>query len=191
MSGLCDLMWSASQSIERNKQWNGNPRNSEHIVSRLPELYYTDIQKPIIIDKCRAWTLPLNVEMLRKYVTKTPKIVCCVRDIKQIEQSFISLFARNNRNDFYQSPMFSELEMSVAGIEHTLQNGDANTFLFVNYDKLIQSPHETFSKVYEFLGLDYFQHDFDNVISSCNENDSVYGLLGMHKVHKKVGVTNG
>lgn len=187
VSGLCDLMWSAAQSVERNKKWNGNPRGSEHIVSRLPDLYYQDIQKPIVIDKCRAWTLPLNVEMLRKYVTPEPKIICCVRNIEQVEQSFLSLFARNGRSDFYDSPMFSELQISMAGVENALQSGDANTFLFIDYEDLIDSPDGVFRDVYSFLGMDYFQHDFTNVESSSNENDSVYGLIGMHEVRNKVG----
>jgi sulfotransferase len=186
VSGLCDLMWSASQSVERNQRWNGNPRNAEHIIRDLPNMYYNNTNKPIVVDKCRAWTLPLNVEMLKKYVTPTPKIVCCVRNIAQVERSFLSLFARNGRSDFYESPMFSELQMSMAGVENAFQSGD-DAFLFVDYEDLIDHPNETFDRVYSFWGMEYFEHDFANVVSSSNEDDGAYGLIGMHDVRSKVG----
>jgi sulfotransferase len=84
VSGLCDLMWSAAQSVKRNQQWNGNPRNTEQIVRDLPSLYYRDVQKPIVIDKCRAWTLPLNMQMIREYVTPDPKVILCVRPVDDV-----------------------------------------------------------------------------------------------------------
>lgn len=182
VSGLCDLMWSAAQSVKRNQQWNGNPRNVEQLVRDIPSLYYKDVQRPVVIDKCRAWNLPGNIEMIKEFVTPKPKIICCVRNVADVEKSFVSLFARNGRADFYESPMFSELEMSLAGVKFALDDIETDKYLFVEYENIVNDTNSVLQEIYEFLNMEPFQHDLGNIVDMNPENDSVYGLEGMHVV---------
>ena len=175
-------MWSAAQSVKRNQHWNGNPRQTEHVVREMPDLYYQDVDRPVVIDKCRAWTLPGNMEMIKEFVTQKPKVICCVRNIADIERSFVSLFAKNNRTDFYESPMFSELEMAMAGVRFALDDNDADAYLFLEYEDLIDETKNVLDEIYSFLGMDSFDHDLTNIVDMNPENDSVYGLEGMHVV---------
>ena len=41
-------------------------------------------------------------------------------------------------------------------------------------------------KVYEYLGLPYFEHDFDRVEQVTREDDSYYPIYGDHKIRSKV-----
>ena len=42
-------------------------------------------------------------------------------------------------------------------------------------------------KLYAYLNLPYFKHDFDNVEQSVKEDDSVYGLTSdLHTIRNKV-----
>lgn len=175
-------MWSAAQSVKRNQHWNGNPRDVEQIVRDIPSLYYKDVQRPVVIDKCRAWNLPGNIEIIKEFVTPKPKIICCVRNVADVEKSFVSLFAKNNRTDFYESPMFSELEMSLAGVKFALDDVDNDKYLFVEYENIVNDTGFVLREIYEFLEMEPFQHDLGNIVDMNPENDSVYGLEGMHAV---------
>jgi hypothetical protein len=43
------------------------------------------------------------------------------------------------------------------------------------------------NKVYDYLGLNPYKHDFDNVEQSIKEDDSVYGLTNdLHTIKRKV-----
>jgi hypothetical protein len=62
---------------------------------------------------------------------------------------------------------------------------------FIEYDDLTNDPNETMRKVYEFLEMDFYQHDFDNLKNVNQEKDAeIYGLKDMHAVREKVGKTS-
>ena len=181
-------MWSASQSVKRNQQWNGNPRDSEHIVRDIPSLYYRDVQKPIVIDKCRAWSLPLNMQMIREYITPKPKVIVCVRPVDDIVKSFNNLFITNGRDDFETSPFASELSMSIASTSYALEQNDSKTFLLIDFNDLLSNTNEILNNIYDFLELEPFNHDLNNIVNLHPEDDSVYRLSGMHDVRKTISI---
>jgi sulfotransferase len=187
VSGLCDLMWNASQSVERNASLNGNRRDTSNVVEKIPELYYSDVQRNIIIDKCRSWTFPLNMQVIKRYITKTPKVICCTRSIADIEKSFVNLFKANGRDDFYSSVFADELQISAIGLNSAINENNPEVFHFVDYNNLISRPQEELEKIYNFLDIEHFEHDFNNVINTHKEDDALYGLYGMHDVRGKVG----
>jgi hypothetical protein len=46
-------------------------------------------------------------------------------------------------------------------------------------------------KLYEFLGEEYFEHDFTSITNTHKENDSqVYGFTDMHDVRSTLGKTS-
>ena len=184
VSGLCDLMWSAKQSLDRNSQWNGNRRQTAHVLATLPSIYYSDVTRPVIIDKCRTWTLQANVQMLQQFMQ--PKIVCCVRDVDAVVDSFRRLFSANGRDDFESSPFASELQIAQIGMQHAFDDWNDDTYLLVDYDDLINNTHRELQRVYAFLGLDQFEHDLHNITNQHAEDDSVYGLIGMHDVRSTI-----
>ena len=186
VSGLCDLMWNAERSLDCDAIKSANKQDiADSIVTSLPAMYYANTTRPIVIDKCRAWTLPLNVAMLKRYYT--PKIICCVRDIDDVVASFVSLFERNGRDDFFGSPFESELLMAQAGLQSAIESNDTDTFLLVDYNDLIGDTQGELNRIYEFLDLETFQHDLNNIVNINQEDDSVYGLEGMHDVRRTIG----
>ena len=186
VSALCDLMWNAQRSLDSDAVQSAHKRQiADNIVTSLPAMYYSNTTRPIVIDKCRAWTLPLNVKMLKRYYE--PKIVCCVRDVDQVVKSFGSLFNRNGRNDFFGSPFENELIMAQAGLQSAITSNDANTFLLVDYEDLISNTQNELNRIYEFLDLEPFLHDLANIVTANPEDDSVYGLQGMHDIRRTIG----
>jgi hypothetical protein len=63
---------------------------------------------------------------------------------------------------------------------------------FIEYDNLINEPKETMRKIYEFLGEEYFEHDFSKIENIHKENDAaVYGLSDMHDVRNSLEKVSG
>lgn len=189
ISGLCDVMWQTHQSFGGSQAIPANHRqeHAHQMVADLPARYYSDITRPVVIDKCRAWTMQPNVEMLRHYVTAEPKIVVLVRDPADIIASFKSLFERNGRDDFDASGMAGEFNRNMVGVRSAQDANDPDTFLFVEFEDLIGDTQGELDRIYGFLGMESFDHDLSNIVTMNPEDDSVYGLQGMHDVRRTIG----
>jgi hypothetical protein len=62
---------------------------------------------------------------------------------------------------------------------------------FVHYDDLVTKPAETMESVYDFFGLEKFEHDLDNVENKCAEDkDHAWGLKNLHSIRSKVKKTS-
>ena len=58
---------------------------------------------------------------------------------------------------------------------------------FIRYEELTQNPTRTMMLLYNFLGEDYYEHDFDNVEQVIFEHDEVYGLgSDLHTIRSKI-----
>ena len=57
-------------SCWNTEQIPNKPEVEEKLLSSIPKVFYEGVQKDIIIDKCRTWPLPANLELINKYITK-------------------------------------------------------------------------------------------------------------------------
>ena len=189
ISGLCDVMWQTHQSFNNSQGIPANYRqaHAHQMVADLPNRYYSNVSRPIVIDKCRAWSITDNVQMLKHYVTQEPKIIVLLRNPADIIASFKSLFERNGRDDFDTSGMADEFNRNMIGVQMTKDAHDPNTFLFVEFEDLIDNTQHELNRIYEFLDMESFQHDLANIVTVNPEDDSVYGLQGMHDVRRTIG----
>jgi len=193
-SALCQIMWDVQQScIGSAKQQllaNNRYNTMYDIITKLPELYYKDIEESIIVDKCRSWTLEANIEMLKNYITKDYKIIVLERPVIEIVKSFVNLYKSNNCTDSFEEnllkPGSEPIMRSLNGINWAKQNNQNNNFLFISYDELVNSTEETITKIYDFCGWEHFNHDFTNIVVKYPENDEVYNLPGQHKIRPTI-----
>jgi sulfotransferase len=187
-SAVCQLMWDMSVSCETScsEQLVANNRfdTKQDLVSQIPDVYYQNVTPPIVVDKCRSWTLEPNVRMIKQYISKTPKIIVLTRPIDEIVQSFIGLGKDNGKvfkSKDLLSPGTEPIMRSLQGVDWAKKN-NAGEFLFVEYSDLVSYTKEIIASIYSFCEWDYFEHDLSNIVNRSPENDSVYGLLGMHEV---------
>lgn len=191
-SALCTLMWDAQQSCEENawQQLAANRRydDQDAICRAVAAVYYRKVNASYIVDKCRSWTIPANMQMIRRYLTPDPRVIVLVRPIDQVLDSFRRLHERNGvQFDVEQMriPGSEPIMRSQLGIDLARQSNDP-AFLFVEYHDLCDRPEETLALIYEHCDWPYFAHDFENVINHHPEDDTVYGLPGMHEIERKV-----
>ena len=194
-SAVCQLMWDMQQSclISSKEQLLANGREKttvKDLISQIPHIYYKNISEKIVVDKCRSWTISANIDMLRKYIDKNYKIIILERSITDIVKSFVKLYKKNGATTDMETklltPQSEPIMRSIAGINWAKKNNQKGNFLFINYEDLINNTATTIGKIYTFCGWTPFVHNFNDVTCKYPEDDSVYGLKGMHSIHNKV-----
>ena len=162
---------------------------------------YHNTEKEIIFDKNRGWST--HIEFVEKVTGQQTKIIACVRNLEDICSSFEKLF-RKNRADGeihgeFTNPQMKTIDGRVGvwtadegvigrpyvSLLDTIQRGLGDRILFFPYEEWTSNPDVWFKKLYEFIGEDYYQHDFNNIEQTIRENDAGYGWGNdLHEIKK-------
>ena len=158
--------------------------------------YYHHIDENIIFDTSRKWTN--NTNFIKELFPYT-KIICTVRDIVAILNSFELIF---NNNCFYtkqiNEKVFSQnifhrvdeiFEREVVDNYSFLLSGyklNPEMIHFVEYDSLCKDPEKTINKIYEFLNKPYYSHDFTDLKYSNEKFDTVCKVKDLHLVKQTI-----
>lgn len=212
-SPVVPTMIALEQSLSQDELYLAFPKQEQaaKIIGSVIDNYYSDVEKPVIFDKNRSWVNRLHY--IPGYFGVEPKVLCPVRSIDEILASFISMQRRNtytqdgakinfidemliksntpltddNRCEFLASPM-GILGQSYNGIKQAIMEGKQKSLHFVEYADLMDKPEETMKAIYEFLGEQYFKHDFSKIENIHRERDAeVYGMADMHEVRETLG----
>lgn len=174
----------------------------KHILSSLFNSFYQDTNKPIIFDTHKLWTS--KTSLLKELFPKT-KMICCVRDIPWILDSFEKIIAKNC---LYNDPhLFENKDIGKTIAERCdylmnstnygqvitpyffLEEGlllNPDMILLVEYESLCKDPEKIMCDIYNFIDKPYFKHDFENVEYENEIYDRGVNLKGLHTVRKKV-----
>jgi sulfotransferase len=161
------------------------------------ETYYAgEPGKQVIFDTNRLWCARLPL-IHRLY--PDARVLCCVRNVAWIMDSFERLV---RRNAFEPSTLFASPEERATVYSRTeaLQSRDrvvgfaysalkeayygehSDRLLLIDYDILSEKPEACLRLVYRFLEEDWFDHDFQNVEYDEPEFDRRLGAPGLHKI---------
>lgn len=165
------------------------------------EGYFSGItDKKYIVDKSRGWGI--NYSFLNEFYPE-PKIVCMVRDLRDVFASFEKNYRKNpdintgivinaelkgttveKRVDhFAQNP---PLGLSLDWLRDIISQGLNKNILFVKYENLTTNPQVEMDRVYDFFGVEKYNHDFSNIQQVTHENDSIHGVFGDHTIRNVV-----
>lgn len=156
--------------------------------------------KPYVLDKSRGWGV--HYGFLNSFYPN-PKIICMIRDPRDIFASMEKNFRKNQHMD---SGLVNHAEMTGTTTEKRIdiwangqpvglaferlyqvfREGINEKMLFVKYEDLLRTPDAELKRIYNYLELPYFQHDFDNIQQITKEDDSVYGIYGDHTIKNKL-----
>ena len=157
--------------------------------------------KPYVVDKSRGWGI--HFDLLQMIFDEDPKIICMVRDLRQIVSSLEKKFRQNpdkvrlienhanvtGTNTLkralihLQSPPVGLALDRLIEVHH---RGWAKKMHFVRFEDLTTQPKLTLQKIYRYLEVPEFQHDFNGVAQVTQEDDSVFGIPGLHEIRPKV-----
>lgn len=209
-SPVLEIMYYTEKYFTTSEQYQAYPKPdcAKKIVSSVIDNFYSDIDKPIVIDKSRAWTN--NVERIETYITDNVKILCPVRSVEDILASFIQLIHRNpdeisyidknlikenkavtdeNRCHYLMSPA-GIVDQSLYAFQQGFVKNHHEKMLLIEYEDLIKHTQKTMNSIYRWLGVHEFTHDLENVENKYREDDRVYDLKDMHEVRPRVEKTS-
>ena len=172
----------------------------------LHGFYDAITDRSIVLEKSRGWGI--HYELLRFTLNTEPKIICMIRDIKQIIASMELKFRaapeidtgivnhaelRNTttpkRVDYYLSTQ--PLGLALERLAEIFRQGIDKKIMFVRYEDLCNTPEKTLRSVYEHFEVPYYSfHNFEYIKQSTKEDDSVYGVFGDHKITPKLKLTD-
>jgi sulfotransferase len=167
-----------------------------NILLSIFEGYYKHIETPVIFDSSRGWTK--NTTLLQE-LFPTTKILCCVREIPWIINSFELILSKNcfytkklneqilNDNIFIRTQEI--FDRNIINSFDCLCQGYAinpKMIYFVQYENLCKNPEKEMRTIYEFLEKPYYSHDFENVEYSNENFDRSCNLKDLHTVRKRV-----
>lgn len=185
------------------------PEIGTRMIASILYQFYSDVNKPVVIDKNRSWLFRLHY--IQNYFGIQPKVLVPVRSYDEILTSFITMNRRNMYNGTQTrlsfidemlvksgTPLTDEnrcraligpgiLGQSIDSLKEALLKGYENCIHLIEYDDLINEPQNVMNGIYEFLDEEPFKHDFESLENPHRENDmQIYGLADMHEVRKEV-----
>jgi len=206
-SAMLDVVFATRNNwnshIEHQASMKDLSERETNVLKGIVEGYYKDVDKPVIIDKSRGWSA--YIEMFENILENDVKILVPVRDMRDIMSSFEKLHRKNSdltqagieKQNYFQAQTVKgrvDLQLNADSptglaynrITDALRRGHGDKMLFVDFDDLTNEPKKTLEVIYEFLGEEKFEHDFDNVEQVTQEDDRVHGIKDLHTIRNEV-----
>lgn len=172
----------------------------KHILRSIFNAYYDAVVPTTVFDTSRGWTS--KTSLLKQLYPQT-KIICCVRDLPWILDSFERISAKNT---LYNATLTDDearqtvttrcdalmdvkKEGQVVKPYYFLEEGlllNPDMIFLVEYEGMCKDPEGTMRKIYAFIGKQYFEHDYNNVEYENETFDRDLNMKGLHTVRKKI-----
>jgi sulfotransferase len=162
--------------------------------------YNAITDKPFVVDKSRGWGIHYDFLNL---IHPEPKVICMVRDLRGIFASMEKNFRKNQHMD---AGIVNHAQMqgtttekridiwaksqpvglAIERLQQVFKEGLHKNMLFVKFEDFSSNPKQEMQRIYKYLDLPYYEHDFNNVQQITQEDDSVYGIYGDHKIKSRI-----
>tara|TARA_R110002126_G_scaffold28834_4_gene95927 strand:+ start:1458 stop:2279 length:822 start_codon:yes stop_codon:yes gene_type:complete len=205
-SGVLELLYSARAQYTSSPEFNAQDpevmKNAfkEFCKQGMQGFYAGITDKPVVIDKSRGWGI--HQRFLETFID-TPKIICLVRDPRSIYSSMEKNYRKNPEksdeilnwgsgrgttvekrvNLWAEGP---PVGLAMERLKEMIDLGIDKDILFIKYENLAAYPEAVLEKIYTYLEINKYEHDFNNVAQITEEDDSVYGTAGLHDIRKKI-----
>ncbi|MGE5657522.1 MAG: sulfotransferase family protein [Actinomycetota bacterium] len=200
VGGLVERMLAAMSEENEFSVFISTEQKRALTLSIFAAYYQSQLAQDVIFDTNRLWCSKLS---LISELFPEAKVICCVRNIAWIMDSIECLIHRNpfDISHLFNSPteratVYSRTEALGLGgrlvgfaynaLKEAFYSEKSSRLLLVDYEVLTQWPEKTMTLIYQFIGEDAFEHDFDHVQYDEPEFDKKLKTDGLHKVREKV-----
>lgn len=205
-SGVLELLYSSRVSFTNSLEFKAQNKEImddgflSYCKFGMMGFYEGVTEKPYVLDKSRGWGIHYNfVNMFYP----NPKIVCMIRDLRDIFSSMEKNYRKNQHRD---SGMIDHnnlkgtttekrvdiwsnglpIGLAIERIGQMIKEGISDNILFIKYEDLLSNPNEQMKKIYDFFEIYQFNHNFNDIKQITKEDDSVYGIYGDHKIKNRL-----
>ena len=166
-------------------------KSLDNVMNVVFDNYYKDWNYKYIIDRGPV-TTPGNMMLIKKHFNQPIKCVVLLRDVLDVLASYMKWYY-NNPNSFINrygltnddeklSKLMSKdgaIAKDLEAIKNILKPENSHMACFVKYDDLISDPEGQLNRIYEFLEIPYFKHNFNNLsqlqVNNIGYDDRVVG----------------
>lgn len=211
-SGILDVIWSSRQVFNNLPEFKAQDYDTVKTAflgycrGGLEGYFNAITDKRYILDKSRGWGV--YRDFLNSFYPN-PKIVCFVRDLKDIVSSFEKIHRENKplfdpirdeqnakattihkRVDEWMAPV-NPIGRAVERLFEIFRMGYEDKILIIKYEDFCLYPEMHMKKVYEYLEIDPYDHDFENIEQLTVEDDDAFGIgRNIHKIRSKLEIRN-
>lgn len=207
LSPLSTYMWdmaNAAHSIENATRNVENKINADRFLSSFMDNFYKEVKKPVVIEREKAVGTPANLAIIKQYITPTPKIIFTVRNVLEILASLIRIDARYIKDDATNAQLYisnyrsqkdflceylmalnGDIDKGLLSLASAFYPENKGMFHIVEYNDLVFNPNDTMDKIYDFLEMPHYEHNFNKIEKIEKDNDEAIGLpKDLHNVRK-------
>lgn len=207
-SGMIDLMLGTRIGYNQNQEAKAGDKEMWKkgfytFCKAGLEAYVANLtDKPYILDKNRNWvaSYPLLTNMFDR-----PKILFMVRDLRCVFASMEKKFRANpdvedgTVDNINLTGLTTQSRVEKWSVSHPIGHAlpklyqsfidkTADNFLFIRYEDLCTNPEAQLKRIYQYLEVPYFQHDYNYIPQITVEDDTVHGIYGDHTIRNKLGM---
>ena len=174
-------------------------KSLDNVLDVVYDTYYKDWPQPIIIDRGPVMT-PGNFALMQKHFKRPFKCIVLLRDLMDVLASYMKWYTENPdafvnkynlKNDEEKLSMIMNSKGAVAKDLEAIKNSYNYKDIchYIKYDDLVAQPEQEIRKVYQFMGLPYFNHKFEDLqqveVNGMKYDDTIVGK-NMHNIRSVV-----
>jgi len=156
--------------------------------------------KKYVMDKSRGHGI--HYDFINSFYPN-PKIICMVRDLRDVFASMENNFRKHpekqsdildwakgqgttvpKRVDIWAAGQ--PVGLAIERLSEIFRMGIDSKMLFVKFEDLCLYPDTEMTRIYQYLDIPFYKHDFDNIQQVTKEDDEVYGTFGDHVIRTKL-----
>jgi sulfotransferase len=203
-SGMLELVFGARANYTNSPEFKAQDSElmkkgfASFCKSGMEGYFNAITDKKYVLDKSRGWGV---YRPFLESFYPNPKVICLVRDLRSVLSSYEKIYRKSQhksdpirddstsrgttvhkRVDEWMNPS-NTIGRAIERIFEMTRQGYDDKILYVRYEDLCLNPEHEMKRVYDYLELPYFEHDFDNIEQITSEDDAVYGLSNdLHKI---------
>lgn len=159
--------------------------------------------KPYVLDKSRGWGY---YQSFVNSFYPNPKIICMIRDPRAIMSSMEKQHRKHSisrSSDIVDDKNINGITtlqrvmnwstsqpvgLAFERLREIITQKLYKNMLFVRYEDLTKTPQKELTRIYNYLDIPEYNHNFDNIKQITQEDDNVYGIYGDHTIRSKIEI---
>ena len=190
--------------MSNNYYISGLPRSGSTLLFNILK------QNPVLSDisKGRQWGTDKSLPDL--FQIDKPKILVTYRPILEVLASFVKLAEQYPLTNFIDASILENKDFPslsyrplndarcdwIMRFDGPIENNNSlfknmaiynEWFHLITYEDLCSNPKETIAKVYDFLEIEHYEHDFENIPQHDNsEDEEEFGIPTLHTIRPQI-----
>ena len=205
-SGVLELLYASRHQFTNSPEFKAQDSDimekgfKSYLKNGFEGFYNGITDKKYILDKSRGWGVHYN--FINEFYPN-PKMIIMIRDLRGIFSSMEKKFRENqlldsgiiNHSEMQGTSIGKRIDLwgnstpvglAVERLGSIINEGNLDKMLIVRFEDFTTNPENEMKRIYQYLNIPYYQHDFNNVEQITVEDDAVYGMYGDHTIKKEI-----